>query len=164
MNKAIITGHTSGIGKQFYDHLVSEGYEVIGFSKTNGHDIERDIDKIVSASEGCDVFINNAYANGIQLELFNRLYSKVKKIIVCGSIASDSPDPTRPEYSQHKKELKEQVMAVANKKEPGNADILLVQLSGRGYNSPQVGENILKAWLPQSSLINCFNFPGGEPN
>ena len=62
ITKIAITGHSKGIGKKLYEHL-SEQYQVIGFSRSNGYDISKqeDVDRIINESLDCDVFINNAY-------------------------------------------------------------------------------------------------------
>jgi NAD(P)-dependent dehydrogenase (short-subunit alcohol dehydrogenase family) len=37
--RAAITGHTSGLGASFYRLLAQHGYEVQGFSSSNGYDL-----------------------------------------------------------------------------------------------------------------------------
>ena len=59
--KIAITGHTRGIGKALFDKFQSEGHEVIGFSKSTGHDISKDVARVITESRSCDVFINNAF-------------------------------------------------------------------------------------------------------
>lgn len=57
--KVAITGHSSGIGKGFFDYFKNIS-EVKGFDLTNGYDIENDPDKIICETLDCDLFINNA--------------------------------------------------------------------------------------------------------
>ena len=57
--KIAITGHSKGIGKACFD-VLSKDHEVIGFSRSNGFNINQPR-KIFIASINCDVFINNAY-------------------------------------------------------------------------------------------------------
>lgn len=85
--KISITGHTSGIGLNLYKQYQSHGHEILGFSRSTGHDIgdiaARKI--ILDASEDCDVFVNNAYSPTGQTELlleFIKLWNgQPKKII-----------------------------------------------------------------------------------
>jgi nucleoside-diphosphate-sugar epimerase len=66
-----ITGHTSGIGKGLYDHFLSKGFSVKGFSLDNGFDIStrENIDRIVELTRDCDLFFNNAYHHYQQVEI-----------------------------------------------------------------------------------------------
>jgi NADP-dependent 3-hydroxy acid dehydrogenase YdfG len=66
-----ITGHTSGLGKGLYDHFVSKGCNVTGFSIGNGFDIgkQENIDKIIKLTKDCDLFINNAYSGYAQRDI-----------------------------------------------------------------------------------------------
>jgi len=73
-------------------------------------------DDIVTSAVGCNLFINNAYGGKLQIDLFNELHSRIKNIVVMGSVAADYPDPSMPEYSQNKKELKQRVLEVAEYK------------------------------------------------
>ena len=57
--KIVITGHTRGIGKAFYDHFVNLGHEVVGVSRSTGFDIPNDINRIVELATNCDLFVNN---------------------------------------------------------------------------------------------------------
>jgi NADP-dependent 3-hydroxy acid dehydrogenase YdfG len=68
-----ITGHTSGIGKGLYDYFVSLGCDVKGFSKGTGFDIKDEAtrDLIITHTQDCDLFINNAYHHYSQVELMN---------------------------------------------------------------------------------------------
>ena len=67
-----ITGHTKGIGKACAD-IFSE-HEVLGFSRSNGFDINEP-EEIFKSAEDCDVFINNAYSHRHQIDLFNLFYN-----------------------------------------------------------------------------------------
>jgi NADP-dependent 3-hydroxy acid dehydrogenase YdfG len=110
--KIIITGHTEGIGKAFYDFYTVKGYEVVGYSRSNGYDISNhdNICKVVSeVMKGCDVFINNAYSSESQVTLM-RMIDKLwkseltKTHVVLGSRASDIPTPNE-NYVRHKKRI-----------------------------------------------------------
>lgn len=87
--KYAITGHTSGIGKKIFEKLSPN---ILGFSRTNGYDIENDKDrkKIISEAIDCDIFINNAHSGFGQTYLFLEFVShwrdnKNKTIINVGS-------------------------------------------------------------------------------
>ena len=85
--KYAVTGHTSGIGKALYENYLPN---VIGFSKSNGFDITKDIKKIIDLSSDCDVFINNAQEDFFQTELLYQLSKKFKgKVINIGSLSKD---------------------------------------------------------------------------
>jgi hypothetical protein len=61
--KIAITGHTRGIGKALADIFTAQGYEVVGYSQSNGYDIgEQSIrNNILEQTKNFDIFINNAY-------------------------------------------------------------------------------------------------------
>jgi len=84
--KIAITGHTSGIGKALYNYYSAE-HEVIGFSRSNGYNLPDSLSNVIKESKGCDLFINNCYANGAQIDLFEGLVDHVEKMIVMGSVA-----------------------------------------------------------------------------
>ena len=75
--KIAITGHSKGIGKACYDILEKDN-EVHGFSRSNGYDITENFNAIVHAVKNCDVFINNAWHNYIQIDLLNAIFNKWK--------------------------------------------------------------------------------------
>jgi len=111
--KIAITGHTSGIGKALFDYFVL--YSPIGFSRSNGHDINhvQNREKIVNQCMDCDLFINNAYSDGVnsQLYLLQEMHSawtgKDKLIINISSRITDFVlPPSSPEqlYQNHKKD------------------------------------------------------------
>lgn len=103
--KCIITGHTSGVGKEIYEHLKNQGHDVVGISRASGYDLSKDIDKIIEVANGCDLFVNNAYVGDCQLQLLNHLHDKVNKMIVMGSIAGDYHQIIQSEYSNNKLKL-----------------------------------------------------------
>jgi putative NADH-flavin reductase len=151
--KVCITGTTRGIGKSLAEHFKNKGCEVV---ELNRGDLK------VEPGVGCDLYINNAYANGCQIDIFNQLYSSVAKMVVIGSIASDYPDPDMPAYSQHKKELKERVLEIANSS-INKADILLLQLTGESYNDSNLIIRTIEFWLANPK-ITCVSFVPGKPN
>lgn len=93
--KIAITGHTSGIGQALYTHLKEQGHEVLGFSRSTGHDLGETatISHIIEASMNCDVFINNAYYDWTQVDLMFAIFENWKdqeRLIL--NIGSDSGD------------------------------------------------------------------------
>ena len=72
-----ITGHTSGIGHAIYNRLSPS---IIGFSRSTGYDITKKSDRsrIISESQNCNVFINNATDGFGQVELLIELFESWK--------------------------------------------------------------------------------------
>jgi hypothetical protein len=110
--KIAITGHTLGIGQGFYKFYKNQGYDVTGFSRQTGHDLnDSSIIKnlVTEIANNYDMFINNAYCNNAQLLLMKGLHlfwkddpSKIH--VVIGSRAADIPTPNA-QYSQNKKNI-----------------------------------------------------------
>jgi|TARA_R110000868_G_scaffold72041_2_gene210245 NAD(P)-dependent dehydrogenase (short-subunit alcohol dehydrogenase family) len=71
--KIAITGDTAGIGQALAQVYQSQGHEIVGLSKRNGHNI-RNIPKIITHIEPCDMFVNNAQAGFAQTELLFEMY------------------------------------------------------------------------------------------
>ena len=75
-NRIAIIGHTKGIGKAIGDLYKKKNYSVIGLSRTNGHDIVTDQEKILEAIEGCQLVVINAPAGRGQVKLLKRIYGR----------------------------------------------------------------------------------------
>jgi hypothetical protein len=106
--KIIITGHTYGIGKAIYDKFTEVScHEIIGMSRSNGYDIDKDFDKIVAEAEGCELFINNAYRDQQQTKLVNALKDKVDMMVVMGSVSRFYPELIPTDYVHDKQALAE---------------------------------------------------------
>lgn len=150
--RIVITGHTRGIGNSFYKHFVSKGNDVTGFNTQTG------LNSVVDVAQGCDLFINNAYADGKQIDFLNQLNGKVNKMIVCGSVAAFYPDPKLPKYSQDKKALLERI------REINNPNILMLHLSAKGYNNPELILKVIDLWLENPCITEVGFDPTGEPN
>ena len=90
--KVAITGHTGAIGSEICKLLP----DVKGFSRSNGYDIRKDRDKIITESHDCDVFINLANseyaATDMLIELFDEWKDNRKQIINVGSAIADYYD------------------------------------------------------------------------
>ena len=103
--KYAMTGHTQGIGQGLYNRLSPDA---IGFSRSNGYDINNKEDRrrIIRESRDCDVFINNAESGFSQtyllIELFKEWKDTNKTIINVGSrIAEIKLPPTRLELLEY---------------------------------------------------------------
>ena len=73
--KVVITGHTSGIGKVFYEHYKSLGCQVVGFSRSRGFDISKEIARKAILHECIDakIFINVAFHKTGQLKMLEEI-------------------------------------------------------------------------------------------
>jgi NAD(P)-dependent dehydrogenase (short-subunit alcohol dehydrogenase family) len=115
----MITGGNRGLGAKFVNHFNGDSY-----SRSNGYDITKDINKIAQASLAYDVFINNAFDGPFQEEWANfgqvkllyavaELWTKENKIghiINIGSSGSENvvaPIPCFETYRISKVALKE---------------------------------------------------------
>lgn len=90
--KICITGHTKGIGKFLYNKLSEKNHTVLGFSRSNGFDLDYHIHRVIEKSVDCDLFINNAPAGDAQIILLEELCTSVPKIITMGSVCSNYRD------------------------------------------------------------------------
>jgi len=100
-NKIAVIGHTKGIGKAICDLYKKKKYGVIGMSRSNGHDIIHDQEKIIENIEGCDLVVLNAHADRGQLNLLKRIYGlyafdKMKVAVITSTSGLDE----EPDYSQ----------------------------------------------------------------
>lgn len=101
-----ITGHTKGIGKAFADYFASKGYDIVGFSRSNGYDIKKaeDRNKIAEQVKNFEVFINNAYDFATDdpgqtnlLYIMTQLWKNEDKILInLSSIGGDFPEDKVP--------------------------------------------------------------------
>jgi hypothetical protein len=125
--KMVITGHTWGIGKALYNSFKSAEWEVVGVSRSNGYDIDKDFDRVVEAATGADLFINNAYRDKQQTQLVQALKNKVKKMVVMGSVSRHYPELIHTDYVHDKQELAEACRLISI--DPNGIDILHLDLS-----------------------------------
>ena len=149
--KIRITGHSKGLGKKLYVYYKSKNHNVKGFD--SGYDYE----KIVKESEGCDLFINNANPNPhLQLNLLKDLHTKVKKMIVCGSVITDNDDNNAPdpEYAFQKKLLEKEFLILASRKMPDNADLLLLKISSSSYKDSETILKTIDFWIKSPTVIS----------
>lgn len=126
--KCVVTGHTSGIGRAIYNHFLSKGWQVKGMSRSTGYHIIEDREKIISESAGVDIFVNCAYDGTGQLDLLNSLHSKVKNMIVVGSVGADWANIWK-DYGLNKFNLQERCKEIALEDDDSNANIFYLKLA-----------------------------------
>ena len=101
--KILITGHSRGIGKSTFGLLEDGKNEIVGMSRSNGHDLEKKYEQFKNKIlfYDPDVFINNAYVNNNQTKLLKEIYQewecKKKLIINICSVAALIPE-THSDY------------------------------------------------------------------
>ena len=102
--KIAITGHSAGIGQALAKIYTEQGHEVIGLSRRIGYNI-RNIPKVASIIEPCEVFINNAQVGFAQTELFwevwNRWKGQNKTIINISTQMTDNSVAPEEEWDQY---------------------------------------------------------------
>ena len=105
--KIVITGHTSGLGKALHNFLVEQGHTVVGLSRSEGFDLDKNLDMFLL--DGWDVYINNAYCGFKQVELLYALFENNQnrncQIINIGSVSADGNKDQVNEYAVHKAAL-----------------------------------------------------------
>jgi len=157
--KVVITGHTYGIGRALYEHFQTfGGWEVVGLSRSNGYDIDRDFDKVVEAATGCFLFINNAYRDKQQTQLVHALKDKVKKMIVMGSVSRMYPELILTDYVHDKQELAEACRLISI--DPAGIDLLHLDLSFiEGMTDNNNPTHFVSDYnLKFEEIINAINF------
>lgn len=162
--KCTITGHTFGIGKILYDHFTAKGWEVQGFSRSNGFDINDKLEEIVELSKDCNLFINNSFVKTHQIDLLNRLEGTVPKIIVMGSIAGDYYEQMYPNcrpYGEIKHQLEQRCKKLSSK---STSNILYMKISmlenAVSCDHPILYSDIVSAvdWWIENPRINQMDF------
>jgi NAD(P)-dependent dehydrogenase (short-subunit alcohol dehydrogenase family) len=151
MNRAAVTGHTSGIGYYIKSYFESKGYEVSGYSRSTGFDISSldDREFITRLSSSYDVFVNNAYNDydDSQLEMLKSICnewkrSSAKTIINISSrsiLASDPYSKTKFDLDQYCDSYKYSKLRLVNLK-PGLIDTPRVRtLKGNKMCLEQIG-------------------------
>jgi hypothetical protein len=119
MTTIAITGHTKGIGKAICDTFKQHGYEVLGFSRSNGYDISLKESRqcILDQLSNVDVFINNAYTPQGQQDLLKELIElwegRNKTIINLNSKTMLMPNPPEflKDYAEDKRQQKDLIMS-----------------------------------------------------
>jgi NADP-dependent 3-hydroxy acid dehydrogenase YdfG len=126
--KCVVTGHTSGVGKAIYDHLLTKGWDVRGMSRSNSYDIVHNQDRVIADSIGCDLFVNCAYSGNAQLELLELLNTKVKNMIVVGSVSADWANVWK-EYGSNKHSLEKRCKELSMEYDKSIANIFYLKLA-----------------------------------
>lgn len=102
--KIAITGHSKGIGQALAEVYQSRGHEIVGLSRSNGHNI-RSVPKCAGIIEPCDMFINNAQTGFAQTELLFEMHRRwrgqEKTIISIGSQITNYPVTTIPNLEEY---------------------------------------------------------------
>jgi len=119
--RALITGHTRGIGRAIFKLLTKEGYECVGLSQSTGDDVLEKEDTVVDMIEDFDYVVLNAYARHSQLEMLKKIVARYsnsdKRVAVITSTSGTSEGADEDiaggedyqEYKQIKKELIEYI-------------------------------------------------------
>jgi hypothetical protein len=150
--KVYIFGDSRGLGKDLRTLFIDDKNDVYGYSRENGFDIEQDYEAIIQKIESGSLVILNAYANGIQKSILKKLVDTENKIVVMGSIASRFPDSSMVDYTNNKTDLDQYFMENAVKKKPSN--LLILNLSGKSYQSSKLVYDSIKFWLINSDVIS----------
>lgn len=113
--KVIITGHTKGIGREFFKYFSKNNYDVIGVSKSTGYDItdESIRQEILKLSQDADIFVNNAFVNNdysqfiMLTQIYEQWAGKDKIIINLSSFRASYfvEDFEFPKYYEIKKKI-----------------------------------------------------------
>ena len=177
-----ITGHTKGIGKCLFDHLIQMGHDVQGFSRSNGYNISDPVSRknIIEESKQADIFINNAWPDGDlpmnkpeqfdgQTELLKSMINiwegnKSKKILNLSSKASLNNQDINSFFEYYSKAKKEQNKIINSRLNVYGPHILNVVL---GCTDTQISEHIegkkinpleLSKWLIEMLLCETMYF------
>ncbi len=146
-----IIGHSRGLGEYLYKAFEVDMYDVRGYSRSNGYDLEKDVAKICYQVDPDDLVILNAYARGTQIDYLKTLEHSHASVVVMGSIASIFPDVDNLEYSQHKKTLELYFNGIsAEPKHP----ILYLRLTGSSYKDYRLIFDTIKFWLLNPSITS----------
>jgi hypothetical protein len=109
-----ITGHTSPMGKDVYEHY-SKTYQCLGISRTTGYDFTNtdSLNNTVSEVLARDVFLNIAHVGASQSSLLLKLQERwthdalLRKVITIGSLATKVPKKLLDQVGIDKQYLKD---------------------------------------------------------
>ena len=140
--KVVITGNSKkGLGKVIGKHFMNQGHEVSYIGKMTKEEAAQKIN-------GCDIFVNNAYApKGFQAELLGLVQNNVKYSISIGSMASTFPDRKNAAYTYDKRILQNvhyNRCSVVRKNGPKH---LLLSISGSSYKEKNTILKTIDFWL-----------------
>lgn len=129
MKKIAISGHSTGLGAEFYKKYLEMGHTVTGFSRSNGYDL-RDwslMQKMITQILDYDIFISVAKPDFVQTTILYELWKVWRKqrktIINIGSGITYSPvcpkdlfdDPSMDAYRTAKVSLNEASAQLSHK-------------------------------------------------
>lgn len=107
MNKIYITGHTGGLGNALCNYFDQEDIELVGLSRSNGYDLEKNLPDFVQ--DDFMYYINNAYSGFGQTELLYQLFEKNQDrnctIVNISSVSADGNKDYENQYAVHKSSL-----------------------------------------------------------
>ena len=168
--KVVVTGHTNGIGKVFYEYYKSLGCQVVGFSRSRGFDISKEIARkaILQECVDADIFINNAFHPTGQLEMLKEIVElwglTDKKIINISSKISLVKEPKEKTEMIFlaKKELNEFIRSRLFRPSPRILNVIAglvnTETSSKIYESPAAidAEELVNfvGWLIERETIN----------
>jgi hypothetical protein len=95
--KIAITGHSKGLGASLKTVYETKGFEVIGFSRSNGYDLRNwdTMQKMLTQVRDCDMFISCAKPDFVQTTILYELWKlwqgQEKTIINISSILTQYP-------------------------------------------------------------------------
>ena len=157
--KIAITGHTAGIGQALAEAYY--GNEIVGLSTREGNNI-RNIPKIATLIEPCDVFINNAQAGYAQTELLFEMHKRWadtdKHIVVISTMMAQHPVSVMEGMDEYRiqKVALEQAVHQLRYKNPTGPIITLVR-PGRVDNPTEWARTLVK--LFNTAEANGFVIP-----
>jgi NAD(P)-dependent dehydrogenase (short-subunit alcohol dehydrogenase family) len=105
-----ITGHSKGLGAELAEYYSSQGHDVLGWSRSNGFDLNNTLPIVAKQCEECDIIFNNA-PGYFQYELFQLLAGSAKLqnnhsvIVNISSLASRFGVSQSMAYAAHKAAL-----------------------------------------------------------
>lgn len=166
MNKNLriaITGHTSGLGKSFFEIYTERGYATKGYSRQNGFDLSQASvqEKLMNElSKDINVFINNAHSGWVQCELLYKAFelwkNDKKTIINIGSISSDGNKSYVHEYAIQKSAL-EKAASQLNNIQGAKCRVILIK-PGWILNERTSRMNIGEPMLSSQHVIDLVDF------
>lgn len=148
--RIIITGHTQGLGKAFYDHFSKE-HEVTGVSRTTGYVLPDDLKRIEELCQGADLLFNNAHVGLVQADIIKNLYNTLP-IVTSGSMAANHIT-SGSVYNVEKRAIE---IAHTTRKKISKYPMLLLKM---GYLENYVD----KASIPYSQVINAVDLWMSNP-
>lgn len=155
--KIHVIGHSRDLGEYLYEKfkLVFRNYEIRGYSRNNGYNIEQDIIKICYQISPGDLVILNAHANGCQIEYLKQLENiKQIKVVVMGSIAATFHDPDMMQYSEEKYNLEKYFESAVL----DGHKWLYLKLTGESYKNYNLIWNTIQFWYNNTEITQIgFN-------